>query len=235
MIRKHFQYRSTIATILADEREHIEAAQEGMVAARQDLERFISSDPYFQATFEPYTPSSDLPVVRRMVRAAASANVGPMAAVAGTIAWAGVEAMREAGAVFGVVDNGGDIALTSDRELRVGLFAGSSPISNQIAFLIPPEAGILGICTSSATVGPSISLGIADAVTVFSRDVALADAWATSLCNRITGCGEILFGPLSETEVLGVFAVIGETVCRWGEIPPVVGAHVDERLITAGR
>lgn len=235
MIRKHFQYRSTIATILAEEREHIEAAQEGMVAARQDLERFISSDPYFQTTFEPYTPSSDLPVVRRMARASASANVGPMAAVAGTIAWAGVEAMREAGAVFGVVDNGGDIALTSDRELRVGLFAGSSPISNQMAFRIPPEAGILGICTSSATVGPSISLGIADAVTVFSRDVALADAWATSLCNRITGCEENLFDILSGTEVLGVFAVIGETVCRWGEIPPVIGAHVDERLITAGR
>ena len=35
---------------------------------------------------------------------------GPMAAVAGAIAWAGVEAMQEAGASFGVIDNGGDIA-----------------------------------------------------------------------------------------------------------------------------
>jgi len=109
-----------------------------------------------------------------------------MAAVAGAIAWAGVEAMVEAGASFGLVDNGGDIALVSDREVKIGVFAGASPLSGRIAFLLPPQEGILGICTSSATVGPSISFGIADAVTVFSPDVACADAWATAICNQIT-------------------------------------------------
>jgi ApbE superfamily uncharacterized protein (UPF0280 family) len=235
MIREHFQYRTTIATILADEQGHIEAAKAGMIAARQEIEGFIASDPFFAATFEPYSPPSDLPAIRRMEGAAASAAVGPMAAVAGTIAWAGVEAMQEAGAALGVIDNGGDIALTSDRELHIGLYAGSSPLSNRIAFRIPPEPGILGVCTSSATVGPSISFGIADAVTVFSRDVSLADAWATSICNRVLDCGEDLSDALSGTGVSGVFVVIGGKVCRWGEVPPLMGAHVDERLITAGR
>ena len=44
-----------------------------------------------------------------------------MASVAGAIAWAGVEAMVDAGALFGVIDNGGDIALISDRSIRVGV------------------------------------------------------------------------------------------------------------------
>jgi len=170
-----------------------------------------------------------------MARAAEEAGVGPMAAVAGAIAWAGVEAMVEAGASFGLVDNGGDIALVSDREVKIGVFAGASPLSGRIAFLLPPQEGILGICTSSATVGPSISFGIADAVTVFSPDVAAADAWATAICNQITRDDTSILDALPGTEIRGVLAVIGDVVIRWGDLPPVVRARVDERLITAGR
>jgi ApbE superfamily uncharacterized protein (UPF0280 family) len=235
MIREHFQYRSTITTILADEAEHIEAAKESMVAARQELEAFIITDPYFRATFDPYSPATDTKIVKRMSEAAKSAGVGPMAAVAGSIAWAGIEAMQDKGATFGVIDNGGDIAMLSDRDLRIGIHAGTSPFSNRLAFLVPPQRGIAGICTSSATVGHSISLGIADAVTLFSHDVALADAWATALCNRAAGCNDELFGQLEDTAIDGVFMIIGDEICSWGSIPPVVPAEVDESLITAGR
>lgn len=34
MIREHFEFRQTIATILADEPGHVEAAKSGMMAAR---------------------------------------------------------------------------------------------------------------------------------------------------------------------------------------------------------
>ncbi|MFA7072451.1 MAG: UPF0280 family protein [Methanoculleus bourgensis] len=235
MIREHFEFRQTIATILADEPGHVEAAKSGMMAARQEVERQIATDPYFSATLEPYTPEAPGRTVGRMARAAEEAGVGPMAAVAGAIAWAGVEAMVEAGASFGLVDNGGDIALVSDREVKIGVFAGASPLSGRIAFLLPPQEGILGICTSSATVGPSISFGIADAVTVFSPDVAVADAWATAICNQITRDDTSILDALPGTEIRGVLAVIGDVVIRWGDLPPVVRARVDERLITAGR
>ena len=235
MIREHFEFRQTIATILADEPGHVEAAKSGMMAARQEVERQIATDPYFSATLEPYTPEAPGRTVGRMARAAEEAGVGPMAAVAGAIAWAGVEAMVEAGASFGLVDNGGDIALVSDREVKIGVFAGASPLSGRIAFLLPPQEGILGICTSSATVGPSISFGIADAVTVFSPDVACADAWATAICNQITRDDTSILDALPGTEIRGVLAVIGDVVIRWGDLPPVVRARVDERLITAGR
>jgi len=40
---------------------------------------------------------------------------------------------------------------------------------------------------------------------------------------------------LPGTKVQGVLAVIGDVVIRWGDLPPIVRARVDERLITAGR
>lgn len=234
MIREHFEFRQTIATILADDPRHVNAAKSGMLVARHEVERQNAGDPYFSTTLEPYTPQNPTEIPASMARAAAEAGVGPMAAVAGAIARAGVEAMIEAGAVFGLVDNGGDIALVNDREVTIGIYAGASPLSGRFAFRVPPSEEILGICTSSATVGPSISFGTADAVTVFAPDVAAADAWATAICNRIAADDTSVLDALSGTSVRGVLVVIGDAVIRWGELPPIVRARVDERLITAG-
>jgi len=234
MIREHFQYRQTITTILADEQSFIDAAKGAMLDARAELEAFIAEDPFFGITFDPYNPPAESLTVRRMGAASVSAGVGPMAAVAGTIAWAGAEAMQEAGASFGVVDNGGDIALFSDRNVRVGIHAGESPLSDRLAFLIPPHSAILGICTSSATVGPSISFGIADAVCVVAEDIALADAWATSLCNDLSPGDDTPFAALAGTGVQGALAIFGDAVGTWGMLPEIVGARVDTDLITRG-
>ena len=224
MIRAPFVFRETFATILADDPEHIEAAKSGMLAARQVLEAYIAYDPFFLSTFDPYEPDSDNVVILRMTGSTKKAGVGPMAAVAGAIAWAGVEAMMDAGAVFGVIDNGGDIALISDRPVRVGVHAGPAALSNRIAFVVPPQEKILGICTSSATVGPSISFGIADAVTIFSHDVALADAWATSVCNLIRPDDQTILSRVNADEVLGIFAIIGNLSIKWGHLPPLMPA-----------
>ncbi len=142
--------------------------------------------------------------------------------------------MVDAGAAFGVIDNGGDIALISNRPIHVGVHAGQAAVSNRIAFVVPPQEKILGICTSSATVGPSISFGIADAVTIFSRDVALADAWATSVCNLIRPDDQTVLSRVHADEVQGIFAIMGELIVTWGDLPPLVSARVDEQLISAG-
>ncbi|MGA2918609.1 UPF0280 family protein [Methanoregula sp.] len=234
MIRAPFRFRETIATILADDPAHVAAAKAGILAARQELEAYIARDPFFASTFDPYTPDSDDRVIVRMADASLKAGVGPMAAVAGAIAWAGVEAMQEVGASFGVIDNGGDIALLCDRPVRVGVHAGEAALSDRIAFVVPPQDRILGICTSSATVGPSISFGIADAVTIFSRNVALADAWATAVCNAIRPDDRSVLERIDPAEVSGVFAIMGEVTVEWGTLPPLVPAVVNEQLISAG-
>jgi len=234
MIREPFHFRETFATILADDPSHVAAAKAGMMDARQVLEAYIAYDPFFYATFDPYTPDSDDLVITRMADATRKAGVGPMAAVAGTIAWAGVEAMQDTGAQFGVIDNGGDIALIADRPVRVGVHAGGAALSNRVAFVVPPRDSVLGICTSSATVGPSISFGMADAVTIFSRNVALSDAWATAVCNEIRPDDRSVLDRINPDEVDGVFAIMGEVTVRWGQLPPLVPAVVDEQLISAG-
>jgi hypothetical protein len=234
MIRERFHFRETFASILADHPSHVAAAKDGMMDARQVLEAYIARDPFFAATFDPYEPDSDELLITRMAGAARRAGVGPMAAVAGTIAWAGLEAMQEAGASFGVIDNGGDIALVADRPVRVGIHAGGAALSNRIAFVIPPQEAVTGICTSSATVGPSVSFGMADAVTVFARDVALSDAWATAVCNTIRPDDRSVLDRVDPADVSGIFAIMGDVTVRWGDLPPVVPAVVDEGLISAG-
>ncbi|MDE4907446.1 UPF0280 family protein [Methanogenium marinum] len=235
MIREHFQYRTTITTILAEEEKYINAAKIAMVDARSELEHEILRDPFFGSTYDPYTTEVSSAVAQRMSAASKPAGVGPMAAVAGTIAWYGVEAMQDAGATFAVIDNGGDIALIADHEVTIGIHAGTSSFSGKLAFRIPPQETILGICTSSATVGPSVSFGTADAVTVFSRNVSLADAWATSLCNDFTECSDEFFQSRDLRGVCGICAIAGDTLCRWGTLPEIVKASVDPALITAGR
>lgn len=232
MIRKHFHYKQTIATILADKQEHVEAAIEGILSARQELERYIAQDPFFAITYSPYTSQVGGKIIQRMSDAAARASVGPMAAVAGAIAWEGVEAMQQAGAQFGVIDNGGDIAMITDRELRIGIHAGTAPASNTLAFIVPPQEQIFGVCTSSATVGPSISFGVADAVTVFSNDVAAADAWATAICNELRIENEDILHQIRDPTIHGVFTIIDSHILKWGTIPPIVPAHVNTDLIT---
>ena len=235
MIREHFQFRETIATILADDPAHIAAAKAGMISARQELERYIARDPFFAITYDPYTPDDGGKVVGRMADAARKAGVGPMAAVAGTIAWSGLEAMIGAGALFGVIDNGGDIALVADREVRVGVHAGRSPLSDTLAFVIPPGTGIQGICTSSATVGPSVSLGVADSVTVFSGNVASADAWATAICNELRPGDHTVLSRLTGTDVTAIVAIMGEEIVSWGNPPSLVRAKVNPDIITRGK
>ncbi len=235
MIRKSFRYKTTITTILADEKDYIESAKEAMVSARMEIESEILINPLFLTSLVPVESDSESLHVKRMVSASERAGTGPMAAVAGTIAWAGVSAMKESGASAGIIDNGGDIALFSDREIRIGLYAGNSTLSRKSAFVLPPGEEIYGVCTSSATVGPSISFGIADSVTVFSNDVSLADAWATMICNNITSpLAEYSMPEPEDMGIDGIFATYAGENAGWGSIPPLKAAIFDEKLITSG-
>jgi hypothetical protein len=121
-----------------------------------------------------------------------------------------------------IVENGGDIFINApDRIVSVGIFAGDSPLSYQVALKINPEESPLGICTSSSTVGHSLSFGKADAVCVKSKSTPLADAAATSICNLVTGEGDIkraLDMSLKITGVLGVVIIVGGKIGAIGDV-----------------
>jgi hypothetical protein len=52
--------------------------------------------------------------------------------------------------------------------------------------------------------------------------------------NQIRPDDQSVLEQLNPDEVIGVFAIMGETVVKWGNLPPVVSAIVDEHLISAG-
>jgi len=235
-MREHFVLKETSAWITADERKYIEIAKQELKEHRKELERFIRGHPFFLVTLEPYhyhieeaVEGEKIPeVVQRMINASSMFGIGPMSAVAGTLAELAVEAMHDAGATHAIVDNGGDVALINDREVLVGIYAGNSPFSNRIALRIKPSSSLIGICTSSGTVGHSISFGYADAATVLSDSAALSDAAATALSNSVkdTDTPHALhdcFRSIAHVpRIKGALVIYRDVLAKWGEIPQLV-------------
>jgi len=234
MSRRVIRLKETIATVVAED-EYLSVAEAELGRQRELLEDYIRRDPDFRTSLEPCDVYPGAPrIVRRMAEAAAKAGVGPMAAVAGALAETALWAMAEAGAKHALVDNGGDIALLLERPVTVGIFTGPSPVRD-IALRVDPRPGIFGICTSSGTVGHSLSFGRADAATVVSADVCLADAAATALGNAVADEDQERLGIILETlgaieGVEGLLVVIGETLAVWGDLPPLVRTRVDPAL-----
>lgn len=195
---------------------------------RRDLESYLKEYPEFLCSLEPLSVHPRAPgIVRVMAEAARRAGVGPMAAVAGALAEAvGRTLLRRSREV--IVENGGDLFCAVRRPRTVVLDAGPSPLSYTLGLRLRPEMGPLGICTSSGTVGGSLSFGRADAVCVVARGAALADAAATAVGNLVQGAAEIEAG-LSRARaipgVLGVVIVVGSRLGAWGTIELVeIGA-----------
>ena len=188
---------------------------------RRQLEDYIHLHPAFLTTLEPlaldpYAP----PIAAKMIQETQALSVGPMASVAGAIAqFVAVDLLRWTDQV--IVENGGDIFIKVNRPAKVSIFAGTSPFSDKIGLRIGPESMPVGICTSSGTIGHSLSHGKADAVCIVSPSAVLADGAATALCNRIRGSGDL--GKISQwaEEIQGLFggvAILKDHMASWGKI-----------------
>lgn len=164
-----------------------ETAHDTIKALREKLDQYIRKEPEFAKSLIPFRTDQQAPAeAREMAREAEKAYVGPMASVAGLFSReAGQSILQNFSVNELVIENGGDIFARLKKELVLSVYAGSSPLSEKLGIVIPAGAGELGICTSAGTIGPSLSFGRADAVTVICEDVLLADALATSLGNKV--------------------------------------------------
>ena len=120
-----------------------------------------------------------------------------------------------------IVENGGDLFFKAERELTIGIFAGPSPLSEKIGLRIAPQDLPFSLCTSSGTVGPSLSFGRADAVTVRSHSAALADAAATAICNMILQPSDIAAGIQAARDIAaldGIVIIKDDQIGAWGDM-----------------
>jgi ApbE superfamily uncharacterized protein (UPF0280 family) len=196
-------------------------ARESVLKYRHQIETYIERNPPFQGSLSPLRDDPYAPgIIREMIRTSQVAQVGPMAAVAGAMAESVSRDLLELSQEV-IVENGGDIYLATSRERTIGIYAGTSPLSLKLGILIEPEDSPLGICTSSGTVGHSLSFGKADAVCILSKSAALADAAATAVGNRVQEGKDIDRGLEKGKEiegVLGTLIIVGEKVGVWGNI-----------------
>ena len=196
-------------------------ALKSVLKHRSALEKYIKHHPLFLTTLEPYEVEKDAPaIVKDMAEASRVAGVGPMAAVAGAIAETiGRDLLPFSSEV--IVENGGDIFLKILKKRLVGIYAGQSPFTGKIALEIKPQETPLGICTSSATVGHSLSLGSADAVVALSPSTSLADAIATAIGNMVKNADDVpkAIERAQSIDLLhGIIIIIGNKVGIQGKV-----------------
>jgi len=206
---------------ISAERPLAEEAERALTQVREELEEYLERDPKFRTALTPHALLPDAPPIAvEMAEAARACGVGPMAAVAGAVAeHVGKALLTESAQV--IVENGGDIFLFTTRPRVAGVFAGSSPLTGRLGIRLARIGEPLGLCTSSGTVGPSLSFGRADAAIVLASSAALADAAATALGNRIHTADDIERGLAFVRYipgVLGAMAIVGESLGAWGEM-----------------
>jgi ApbE superfamily uncharacterized protein (UPF0280 family) len=127
-------------------------------------------------------------IARRMYRASlphADGLTTPMVCVAGAVAEEVLAAMVAATDLTrAYVNNGGDIALHLTDEAIFNIAIAATNGHNLGTVEITSSEPIRGIATSGQR-GRSLSLGIADSVTVLARSASMADAAATKIGNAV--------------------------------------------------
>ncbi len=188
---------------------------------REQLEQYIMKNPEFQSSLKPLPVPAGVPlIIKDMLEAGQKANVGPMAAVAGAIAeYVGRELLEFSPQV--IIENGGDIFLKINQPKVVGIYAGESPLTGKLGLEIKPDDTPMGVCTSSGTVGHSLSFGKADAVIITAGSATLADAAATAVCNQVKTPDDINRAIESGKNIAGIKGIViimTNSIGVWGNV-----------------
>lgn len=189
---------------------------------RRQIETYIAKDRRFLTSLKPLAVELRAPmIVKKMSQAAKTANVGPMAAVAGAIAeFLGRDLLKK-GCREVIIENGGDIFLKITKTRSVGIYAGRKKIWNRLALRIKPQDTPLGISSSSGSVGHSLSFGEADCAIILSGDTCLADAVATAAGNRVKTSKDLTRAidfARSIRGVRGVVIILKKNLISWGRV-----------------
>lgn len=225
LLKEELSYKGAKVKILTDKKRFADIAAKEMIKQREILEKYIAEDKDFLDSLKPIEIKSSAPeIVKKMAEGAKIAGVGPMAAVAGTIAEYMAKAMVKAGAKTAVVENGGDIFAVSNRKIVIGLYAGYTKLSDKLAFGLDKKNTPISICSSSK-MGHSLSFGDCDLATVFSRKAAVADGVATAVANKVKKQSDIQ--PTLEwanglKDVDGVLIVKEDKIGMIGNIPKLL-------------
>lgn len=222
MYRVRKRIKQSNLLVISESRQAISQAFSSIVWHRAALESYVRTDPSFELALDPIVVDGDAPrIVQLAAGATEIAGVGPMAAVAGSLAELAMEAMLSTGSRTNLIENGGEISASSTSPLTVGIYAGRSAFSERVGFLLAPSDFPIGIATSSATVSHALNFGEADAAVIVADTASMADAVAKAACNAVRGddCEASVQSGLEVVEKIG--HVRGALIIRDGCIGTV--------------
>jgi len=230
----HFIEKESDITIISDSKKAIQRAIDEFYHHRRELEKYIECDNEFLTSFSPVKVHSNSKIIKLMSDAAEICHVGPMAAVAGALADVMIDIMKKTDVAYfkpskiALVENGGEIAVDSEKPMSIALYAGDNDLNLNLGFLIEKNNCPIGLGTSSATIGHAISLGQADAVTTFAENASIADASATYIANLVKGedIEKSILNALDAAqdikEIRGVFISRENKIGQAGKLPKLI-------------
>jgi ApbE superfamily uncharacterized protein (UPF0280 family) len=101
------------------------------------------------------------------------------------------------------------------------VYAKQSHFSRKVAIRIKGRERPYGVCTSSATVGPSMSFGKADAVCIVADSALFADGLATCIGNSVKSKDDVATGiELGKAfpNIIGILIIVGDSLGIWGDL-----------------
>jgi len=192
-----------------------------IIRYRKQIEETIKRHPFFQRSLHPIKLISKYKIVRKMIEKSALAGVGPMASVAGALSeFAGTELLKYTDEI--IIENGGDIFMKTNRDRILLVYAGiSSPFKDKIRLKLKGKGEPYGICTSSRSIGHSLSFGNTDATIVIANSAITADAFATAIGNMVKVKDDIekaINFANDYDEISGGLILLEDKVGAWGDI-----------------
>lgn len=170
-----------------------EMALSKLKASWDELEAYVTVDPFFKKSLKPCPVQETAPILaKQMATAGEKAGVGPWASLKGMLCeQVGMSLLENFSISEMVIENGGKLFVSLQNPLIVSIFAGDSPLSGMVGLEINAEQTPLGVCTSSETERTPMNFGKADAVIVASKNTMMADAFTTVLGNLIKKPGDV--------------------------------------------
>ncbi len=178
-------YKTSKLKVITDKKETISTIEKELITQRTLIETY--ADKEFLNSLAPIKTKKDAPhIIKEMATAAKIAKVGPMAAVAGTLAeFCAKKAIALHNPKTLIVENGGDIYAYTKSKITIGLFSGQNKLKDKLCFHLTDENTPISICSSSSNMGHSLSFGKCDLAVILSKKASIADALATAAANKI--------------------------------------------------
>jgi len=145
-----FQLMESDCTVISDIEKGIKLAKKKLKEDLVFLHSFVEKNSDWKGSYIPIISGNQHPIILAMEEAGQICDVGPMAAVAGVLAdRMQEEILSQTKANIAVVENGGEIIISSKEDILIHLMVKSTDLQGKLGFMFKGGSKPLGVATSS--------------------------------------------------------------------------------------